>query len=233
MWGFQEIHWGGDPCGNQTIEIRLNIASEQRREAWDVKAQDDRAIVECTPSVLGRAFKCLPIWPEHSKVCIGEHEPAPRSDAVIFGPARLEDLVPTPRSWASTTDLSTKYYPDAVSIKKAWQPSEMIFVRVGCNEHVNRSIPGRDEAIKLGAESCRIRATVNQHSLSVILNQDCVSLANIKDGDAKFAAWCGGAGRGEAASNKNARPSDRWSSQSTSSVSLDRFIRYGAATAQQ
>jgi hypothetical protein len=30
MWRFQEINWGGDPCGNQTIQIRLNIASEQR-----------------------------------------------------------------------------------------------------------------------------------------------------------------------------------------------------------
>jgi hypothetical protein len=41
MWGFQEINWGDDPCGNPTIQIRLNIASEQRGEAWDVKAQDD------------------------------------------------------------------------------------------------------------------------------------------------------------------------------------------------
>jgi hypothetical protein len=120
MWGFQEINWGGDPCGNPTIEIRLNVASEQRGEAWNIKAQDDRSIVECTPSIRWRAFKGLPIWPEHSEVRIGEHEPAPGSDAVIRGPARLKNLVPTPRSWAATANLSAKYYPDAVSIKKAW-----------------------------------------------------------------------------------------------------------------
>jgi hypothetical protein len=115
---------------------------------------------------------------------------------VIFSPARLDDLVPTLRSWASTTNLSAKYYSDAVSIKKAWQTSKMILMWVACNEHVYRSIPGRNEAIKFGAESCRIRSAVNQHSLPAILNQDCVSLANIKDGDAEFAAWCGGARRG-------------------------------------
>jgi hypothetical protein len=70
----------------------------------------------------------------------------------------------------------------------------MILMWVACNEHVNRSVPGRDEAIKLGTESCRIWPAVNEHSLSAVFNQDCVSLPNIKDGDAKFAAWCGGTG---------------------------------------
>jgi hypothetical protein len=41
MWGFQKINWGGDSCGNPTIQICLNITSKQRGEAWDVKAQDD------------------------------------------------------------------------------------------------------------------------------------------------------------------------------------------------
>ena len=86
----------------------------------------------------------------------------------------------------------------------------MIFVRVACNEHVYVSVPGRDELIKLGAESCGIWSTVNEHSLAAVFNQDCVALPNIKDRDAEFTAWCGGTGRGEAARNENARPSDRW-----------------------
>jgi hypothetical protein len=40
MWGLQEINWGGDPCGNPTIQISFNVASEERREAWNIKAQD-------------------------------------------------------------------------------------------------------------------------------------------------------------------------------------------------
>jgi hypothetical protein len=152
---------------------------------------------------------------------------------VILGPTRLKRLIPTPRGWAATANLSANHCSDTVSIKKAWQTSKMILMWVACNEHVDLSIPGRNKAIKLGAESCRIRPAVNQHSLPAILNQDCVTLANIKDSDAEFAAWCGGARRGEAASNKNARPGDRRSPQSTPSVSLNRFIRYGAAAAQQ
>jgi hypothetical protein len=120
MWGFQEIYWGFDSCGDATIQICLDVTSKERGEAWNIKAQDDRSIVERTPSVLWRACKCLPIWPEYSEVCIGKHEPAPCSDAVIFGSARLKDLVPTSRGWASTTNLSANHRSDTVSIKKAW-----------------------------------------------------------------------------------------------------------------
>jgi hypothetical protein len=109
----------------------------------------------------------------------------------------------------------------------------MILMWVACNEHVYLSIPGRDKAIKLGTESCRIRSAVNEHSLPAILNQDCVSLANIKDGDAEFTTWCGSTGRGEAARSKNARPSDRWDFESASSASLTRLIRRGAGAAQE
>jgi hypothetical protein len=57
MWGLQEINWGGDPCRDATIQICLDVTSKERGEPWNIKAQDDRSIVERTPSVLWRAFK--------------------------------------------------------------------------------------------------------------------------------------------------------------------------------
>jgi hypothetical protein len=66
-----------------------------------------------------------------------------------------------------------------VAIKKAWQASEVIFVRVACDQHVNLAIPRRDQGVKLNAKARRIRPAVNQHPATLKFDKDGISLANV------------------------------------------------------
>jgi hypothetical protein len=185
MGDLQEVEPRQSPGQQAWIDVLLDVAGQQEAALTDRPQKHDRHVVDARPGV-GRLGRDLAAdRPEDTQTDLVDRQPVAGRDREMGWRADLAETI-EPCGVARPRAAHTRFEhpPDAVAREQQREPSNVVLVGMGQDDHVDPAIPRRDAPVELDEQPIRVRSAVDQQSTAArALDEDRIALADVEDRD--------------------------------------------------
>jgi hypothetical protein len=176
------------------VDRLLDVAHQQEAAASHLAEQDDRHVVDSGPAVRRLDRHLAADGPQDAERNVVHLQSVTRGETTADRCARPRQTCdPGGITWPRTTHPGLEDPTNVVAVQQQREAGDVILVRVGEDDRVDPTVPGRDVLVEHNQQPIGIRTAIDQQTRTTRpFDQDAVALPDVEDRHPRKGTWtCG------------------------------------------